>query len=235
MLSSFPGLKIIFGHTSTPPTVSDLSWTSVNFVSMRALHLSVYCYRDYTPFYSLPPLLSVFCNLILVWTQAPPLRQLTFPLIHRELPRRPNNYAAVYSHCTASSGLNQLIKAAAVNQLTNQGPLDILLLRFLSFFKFFGWGCLLFWEGFQIREEGDALCHIYTNSLGVLHKCIGVLCCWLSLLSRHLVWWRCAGLDLINCLSQSVDKCFLLEFVLYTIWASSCVLPQYLIAVCNFS
>lgn len=188
------------------------------------------------PFLLTPPsFICFFCNLILVWTQAPPPRQLTFPLIHRELPRRPNNYAAVYSHCTASSGLNQLIKAAAVNQLTNQGPLDILLLRFLSFFKFFGWGCLLFWEGFQIREEGDALCHIYTNSLGVLHKCIGVLCCWLSLLSRHLVWWRCAGLDLINCLSQSVDKCFLLEFVLYTIWASSCVLPQYLIAVCNFS
>lgn len=101
---------------------------------MRALQLSVYCYRDYTPFYLLPPPLSVFCNLILVWTQAPPPRQLTFPLIHRELPRRPNNYAAVYSHRTASSGLNQLIKAAAVNQLTNQGPLDILLLFCLSCF-----------------------------------------------------------------------------------------------------
>lgn len=192
---------------------------------MRALQLSVYCYRDYTPFYSLPPPLSVFCNRILVWTQAPPPRQLTFPLIHRELPRRPNNYAAVYSHCTASSGLNQLIKAAAVNQLTNQGPLDILLLRFLSFFKFFGWGCLLFWEGFQIREEGDALCHIYTNSLGVLHKCIGVLCCWLSLLSRHLVWWRCAGLDLINCLSVSWQMLSLRVCALHNLGFKLCSSP----------
>lgn len=145
---------------------------------MRALQLSVYCYRDYTPFYSLPPPLSVFCNLILVWTQAPPPRQLTFPLIHRELPRRPNNYAAVYSHCTASSGLNQLIKAAAVNQLTNQGPLDILLLRFLSFFKIL-WLRLLVVLG-RLPDQGRRRCtlphlHKFTWCVAQVHRSIVLL------------------------------------------------------------
>lgn len=77
---------------------------------------------------SFPPSLSALCNLILLCTQAPPPRRLTFPLIHSEIPQGVNNYTLVYSHHTASPGLIQLIKVAAVNQLTDLGPLPILLL-----------------------------------------------------------------------------------------------------------
>lgn len=72
----------------------------VNFVGMRALQMRIYCYTGYTPFYSFPASLSALCNLILLCTQPPPPRQLTFPLIHSVIPQGVNNYTPVYSHCT---------------------------------------------------------------------------------------------------------------------------------------
>lgn len=87
-----------------------------------------YCHTGYTPFYSFPPPLSAPCNLILLCTRAPPPRQLTFPLIHSEIPQGVNNCTPVYCHYAASTGLIQLIKVAAANPLTDLGPLSILLL-----------------------------------------------------------------------------------------------------------
>lgn len=75
----------------------------------------------YSTLYSFSPPLSVLCNVILVCTQTPPPRPLTFPLIHSEIPEGAHSYALVYSHRTASTGLIWLIKVAAVSQLTEQG------------------------------------------------------------------------------------------------------------------
>lgn len=81
-----------------------------------------------TPFYSFPPSLSALCNLILACNRAPPPTQLTFPLIHSEVPRGVNNCTPVYCHYAPSAGLIQLIKVAAANPLTDLEPLSILLL-----------------------------------------------------------------------------------------------------------
>lgn len=100
-------------------------------MNFDALLMRVYCHTGYTPFYLFPPSLSTLCNLILLCNRAPPLRLLTFPLIYREIPQGVNNYThthtQVYRHYSASTGLIQLIKVAAINQLTDLGPLSILL------------------------------------------------------------------------------------------------------------
>ena len=99
-----------------------------HFVNFVALQMRVYYHIGYTHFYSFPPSLSASCNLILFCTWAPPPGQLTFPLIHSEVPQGVNNCTPVSSHYMASTGLIQVIKVAAVNQLTDLGPLSILLL-----------------------------------------------------------------------------------------------------------
>lgn len=85
-------------------------------------------YPGYTHFHSFPPSLSALCNPILSRTGAPPPRQLTFPLIHNKVPLGENNCTTVYSHYEASTDLIQVIKVAAVNELTDLETLPILLL-----------------------------------------------------------------------------------------------------------
>lgn len=89
-------------------------------------------YRGYTHFHSFPPSLSALCNPILSRTGAPPPRRLTFPLIHNKVPLGENNSTTVYSHYEASTDLIQVIKVAAVNELTDLGTPPILLLILLT-------------------------------------------------------------------------------------------------------
>lgn len=86
-----------------------------HFVNFVALQMSVYYHTVSTPFYSVPHSLSASGNLILLRTRVPPPRQLTFPLIHSEVPGGVNNCTPVYSHYTTSTDLIQLLKVAAEN------------------------------------------------------------------------------------------------------------------------
>lgn len=89
-------------------------------------------------------------------TQAPPLRQLTFPLIHSEVPQGASNCTPVYSHYTASAGLIQLIKVATVSQLTDLGPLSILML--ILFIRMLTVVDCVVGNIFVIRQGGGACC-----------------------------------------------------------------------------
>lgn len=95
-----------------------------HFVNFVALQMKVWS----TPFYSVPHSLSASGNLILLRTRVPPPRQLTFPLIHSEVPRGVNNCTPVYCHYTTSTDLIQLFKVTSENPLTDLGLLAILLL-----------------------------------------------------------------------------------------------------------
>lgn len=95
-----------------------------HFVNFVALQMKV----GSAPFYSIPHSLSASGNLILLRTRVPPPRQLTFPLIHSEVPRGVNNCTPVYCHYTTSTDLIQLLKVASENPLTDLGLLAILLL-----------------------------------------------------------------------------------------------------------
>lgn len=133
-----------------------------HFVNFVALQMRVYYHTAYTPFHSFPLSLSVSCNLNPVCTRAPPPRQLTFPLIHSEVPQGVNN-CTVYSHDTASTGLIQLIKVVAVNQLTDwSGAIIHSAAYFIHWHADCGWLCC--WDFFQIRQgRGSTLrsiCHV---------------------------------------------------------------------------
>lgn len=99
-----------------------------HFVNFVALQMRVYYHTASAPFYSVPHSLSASGNLILLRTRVPPPRQLTFPLIHSEVPGGVNNCTPVYSHYTTSTDLIQLLKVAAENPLTDLWLLAILLL-----------------------------------------------------------------------------------------------------------
>lgn len=80
----------------------------------------------YAHFHSFPPSLSARCNLILPCSWAPPPPgQLTFPLIHSEVPLGVNNSSTVYDHCTTSTGLIKLITVA--DRLTEKPTLLLIL------------------------------------------------------------------------------------------------------------
>lgn len=101
----------------------------------------------------------------------------------------------VYSHHTVSIGLIQLIKVAAVNQLTDPGPLSFLLLVLFI-------GVLTVVDsvaGNVSRSTREAepsmlcyICHIWTNSICVLHNCTAtVRNCWSFLcvpLAKHCLY-----------------------------------------------
>lgn len=75
------------------------------------------------PFLLIPSFFICFpasCNLIPFCTQAPPPRQLTFPLIHSESLLGVNNYPPVSSNHLVSTGLIQLIKVLEANQQTDK-------------------------------------------------------------------------------------------------------------------
>lgn len=195
--------------------MKDNLWTSSHnvlyvmehFVNFVALQMRVYYHTAYTPFYSFPLSLSASCNLNPVCTRAPPPRQLTFPLIHSEIPQGVNN-CTVYSHYTASTGLIQLIKVVAVNQLTDLGPLSILLL--ILFIGMLAAVDCVVGTFSRSGKEGGAHCALSAtfrqNSVCVLLKCLPAVSHCLFFLCGLLACWRCYGLDFINCLLQSIDK-----------------------------
>lgn len=170
--------------------------------------------QGYTPSCSFPPL-SALCNLILLCTQAPPPRQLTFPLIHSEIPQGVNSYTPVYSHHTASTGLILLIKLPAVNQLTDLGPLSILL--FILFIGMLTVVDLCCWECFQIREGRGASCVVSATFRQIQFVCCSsahqqyLIVCSFSVGSWHagvaMVWILSTACysQLTNALAQNLD------------------------------
>lgn len=94
-----------------------------------------------------------------------------------------------------------------MSQLTDLRPLSLLLLIFIHWHADCGWLCC--WECFQIRQGRELCCilHFQTDPVCVLLKCTPAVSHCLFFLCGFLACWRRYGLDFINCLLQSIDKC----------------------------
>lgn len=209
MMHCSPDMVVNLWTSSIPPTVSDMQWTTL--WTLLLLQMRVYCHTGYTPFHSFPPPLSASCNRIPLCARAPPPRQLTFPLIHSKVPRGVNNCTPVCSHYPTSTGLIQLIKVSAVNQLTDLGPLSILLL-----ILFIGMLTVVDCVVGNVSRSGrgrGAHCAVSATFRQIQSVCCSsahqqyLIVCSFSV--GFLAWQHCCGLDFINCLLQSLDKCSL--------------------------